>query len=439
MSPEAVFWLAVAGLVTTCIAAIGARSAAEFSRRGLEEICGRRQSRDRLGEILLRHDQVSLAAETLQVIATAVVISCVALWLWMERQGDGWAGWPLLALVMATAAMLLLAVEIWVPWAVARLWAEPILFFGWPFWKGLCTALAPFGLGARFVDTVLHRIVGRTPEAPDEESFEDEIRSIVTEGHREGLLEEDAREMIEGVIELSDMQVSDVMTPRTDMVTIPTSLGWEEVLRTITQVPHTRIPIHRSSRDDIVGILYTKDLLPVLVQGGQEPSPDWTALLREPYFVPETKPIDALLQEFQRTHNHMAIVLDEYGGVSGLVTMEDVLEEIVGEIVDEYDEDTGEEIKLVDERTAELVGKVHVDEINERFELDLPEDPDFATIAGFLLTKLGHVPKVGEELEWGNVKLTVLEATPRRIERIRLQMLAGPQNGEPTNRNTHGR
>jgi CBS domain containing-hemolysin-like protein len=423
VSPDAVFWLAVGGLIVTCAAAIGARSAAEFSRHELEEICRRRNAQERLGQILRRHAQVVLAAETLQVIATAVLIGSGALWVWLERHKEGPIGWPALVFIVATGALLLLAVEIWIPWAVAKLWAERILYSTWPFWRVLGTVLTPLVLGAGFVDTVFHRIAGRTPEVPDEESFEDEIRSIVTEGHREGLLEEDAREMIEGVIELSDVQVSEVMTPRTDMVSVPASMKWPEVLQMVTQVGHTRIPVYQKNRDDIVGILYTKDLLPVLVQQQEEPSPSWTSLLREPYFVPETKPVDVLLQEFQRTHNHMAVVLDEYGGVSGLVTMEDVLEEIVGEIVDEYDKDLVDGIKKLDESTAEVLAKVHVDEINERLELELPDDGDFDTIGGFVFSELGHVPVEGEDMKWKNVHITVLEATARRIERVRIEIL----------------
>ena len=266
---------------------------------------------------------------------------------------------------IAGGAVLLLCVEIWIPRAAARLWAEPILYHTWPFWRTLAVLLAPLVFGARFVDTFLHRLVGRIEEQPDEDSFEEEIRTLVTEGHREGLLEEDAREMIEGVIELSGVDVAAIMTPRTDMSSMSHALTWQEALQFVIASSHARIPVYQKNRDDIVGILYIKDLLPVLAKP-DEPRPPWTSLLREPYFVPETKPVDVLLQEFQETRNHMAIVLDEYGGVAGVVTMEDVLEEIVGEIVDEYDKDLVDGIREIDERTAEALGRVHIDEINER-------------------------------------------------------------------------
>ena len=423
MSAYAVFWLATAGLVATCLAASGARSLAEFSRHELEEICRRRKSPDRLGQILKQHDQAALAAETLQVIATAVLVASAAFWIWLTSRVDGSIGWTSLVVSVAVGAPTLLAAEIWVPRAVARLWAEPFVYYSWPFWRAVGMLLTPLVLGARFVDTLFHRIVGRTPEVPDEESFEDEIRTIVTEGHREGLLEEDARKMVEGVIELGGVDVSEIMIPRTDMVSLSISLSWQEMLQFVIKVQHTRIPVYDKNRDDIVGILYTKDLLPELAKGAEEPAAPWTSLLREPCFVPETKPVDVLLQEFQQTRNHMAVVLDEYGGVSGLVTMEDALEEIVGEIIDESDKELVDGIRQIDHRTAEALGKVHIDEINERLELELPDDGDFDTIGGFVFSELGHVPVVGEELVRRNVRITVAEATRRRIERVRIEIL----------------
>lgn len=424
MSPHWLFWLAAVGLLVTTLAAVGARSLTVFSRHDLAEICRRRGRSDRLGQILRRHEKAALAAETLQVVATAVALGAGGVWVWLVRYDGEHAGWVALAANGALGALLLLAAEIWLPQAIARLWAEPLLLHTWPAWQTLSLVLAPLVFGARFVDTLAHRIVGRAPDVPDEESFEDEIRTIVTEGHREGLLEEDAREMIEGVIKLSDVDVSAIMTPRTDMVCIPLTMSWPEVLEFVVHSGHTRIPAYQRNRDDIVGILYTKDLLPELIrQPGQPPSKPWTTLLREPYFVPETKPVDVLLQEFQRTHNHMAVVLDEYGGVAGLVTLEDVLEEIVGEIADEYDKDLVDGIKQLDARTAEALGRVHIDEINHRLAIELPEDDDYDTIGGFVFSELGHVPAPGEEVVWHNVRLTVLEATRRRIERVRIEIL----------------
>ncbi len=425
MSPDGIFWLAIAGLIVTCFAAVGARSLTEFSPHDLGEVCRRRNLPDRLGEILRRHVPVALAAETLQVIGTAVFAGAGTFWLWSEARAAAGSDALIIGSGLFGGAFCLLAVEIWIPWAIARLWAEPFLVATWPLWLAVSIVMTPPVLAARFVDTVLHRLAGRSHEEPDEESFEDDIRTLVTEGHREGLLEEDAREMIEGVIELSDVHVSEIMTPRTDMVSMPTSLSWQEALEFITQTGHTRIPVTERNRDDIVGMLVSKDLLPELAKDPDEPRAPWTSLLREPYFIPETKPVDVLLQEFQQNHVHLAIVLDEYGGVSGLVTLEDILEEIVGEIVDEFDKDLVEDIRMLGDGHCEALGKVHIDEINERLGLDLPDDGDFDTIGGFVFSALGRIPSVGEELVAKDVRITVTEATPRRIERVRLEVLNG--------------
>ncbi|MEA1951059.1 MAG: hemolysin family protein, partial [Planctomycetota bacterium] len=398
MTANTAFWLALAGMLLTCVAATGAKSLTVFSRHDLEEICRRRDTLHRLGKILKRHERVGLAAETLQVVGTAVVILAGMFWVWLESHAEVQADWWLLGTGVAVGSLLLLAVEIWIPWAAAQLWAAPFVHYTWPFWQAVYVVLTPLLLGARFFDTLFHRLAGRQRELPSEESFEDEIRTIVTEGHREGLLEEDAREMIEGVMELGDVDVSEIMTPRTDMISIPVSLSWQEMLEFVIGQGHTRIPVYERNHDDIVGTLYAKDLLPRLAQGNATPEEPWTSLLREPYFVPETKPTDVLLQEFQRTRNQMAIVLDEYGGVSGLVTMEDILEEIVGEIVDEYDKDLVDGIRAMKGGAAEVLAKVHIDEINERLGLALPDDGDFDTIGGLVFSELGHVPLVGEEL-----------------------------------------
>ena len=417
------FWAALAGLAAACLAAIGGRAIAQFSPHELKEICQRRNHPDRLGQILKRRDQVGLAAETLQAIATMVFVAAATFSILQQRGAAEPAHGPLLSASVAVAAIGLLAGEIWLPWAIARLWASPFLYYTWPAWRALAAVLLPLILAARFVDAMVHRLAGRPRVNADEESFEEEIRTIVSEGHREGLLEEEAREMIEGVIELSNVNVSQIMTPRTDMLSIPAAASWEEAVQQAIRVGHTRIPVYGKNRDDIVGILYIKDLLPELAKPPQDRVQPWTALVHQPEFVPETKPVDALLRDFQRDKRHMAVVLDEYGGVSGIVTMEDVLEEIVGEIVDEYDSDEVEPIRALEGGACEALGRVHIDALNERLGLGLPEDADFDTIAGFVFSELGHIPAVGETLAWGNVRITVLEATRRRIERVRIEPL----------------
>jgi CBS domain containing-hemolysin-like protein len=422
MSIAALSWIVVVALGVNCLAAMGAHALAEFSPAELEEIGRKWRRPDRLGHVLRWREQVSLAMQSLRTLTliTAAAAGGIALWQRGQSLDVALGAW---APGLAVGLFAALAANLWLPWTFARLWADPFLFFAWPLLWCLSFLLAPFAFVAHIVDAAIHRLAGRNRTAPDEESFEEDIRTIVSEGHREGLLEEEAREMIEGVIELGDADVSQIMTPRTDMLSIAASLSWEEMLNQVIDAGHTRIPVYGRNRDDILGILHTKDLLPELTRGPGQRADHWTRLLRQPVFVPETKPIDALLQELQQSRNHMVVVLDEYGGVSGLVTIEDVLEEIVGEIVDEYDPALVEGVREVGPGVCEAMGRVHIDEINERLGLGLPEDADYDTIGGFVFNELGHIPTTGEDLVWRNVRITVLDATRRRIERVRIEVL----------------
>jgi CBS domain containing-hemolysin-like protein len=418
------FWISGSSLVITMLAAIGARSLRDFSRHELEALCRKHESNLKFSEILQYDDQVAVSIESLHVVTTAIFVAAASFaavsFVVLNPEWGQPRTWSIFWLTAATAGLTLLMFKIWIPWTVARIWATPILFYTWRFWRLLSQILIPFVLAAHCVDTIMHRLAGRARIEPSEDLFEEEIRSIVSEGHREGLLEEDAREMIQGVMELSDVDVAKVMTPRTDVVMMSANLSWDEIINFVIGCAHTRIPVHEKTRDDIIGILYVKDLLPLMASADGRPL--LREVLRTPYYVPETKRLDDLLEEFQQTRNHMALVLDEYGGVSGLVSIEDVLEEIVGDIVDEYDEEAEEEFRMIDETTVEILARVHLDEINERFELKIPEDGDYDTIGGFVFSQLGHIPMVGEEVYWGTVRIEVTEASRRRIERVQMQL-----------------
>jgi CBS domain containing-hemolysin-like protein len=230
--------------------------------------------------------------------------------------------------------------------------------------------------------------------------------------------------MIEGVIELGDANVSHIMTPRTDIHMVQINTPWDEVVESIIESGHTRVPVYDKSRDDIAGILYSKDLLPELAKSSNDPPRALPQLLRKPLFVPETKPVDELLKLFQKSRTHIAVVLDEYAGVSGLVTIEDVLEEIVGEIDDEYDQEAEASIRKVDEDACEVLGRTHIHEINEVMAFNLPENADFDTIGGFVFAEFGRVPAAGETITWQDaVRVTVLEASRRRVNRVRLERI----------------
>lgn len=424
MALDALLWLALLSLFLCCLAAIGARTLRDFSRRDLQEICEAHDDSTTFGEILRGHERTALGLEILVVIGTAIAVATSVFWIYDRWHGDLALRWQTILLYSLGAGILIAVTKVWIPWTISRLFAAPFLYRTWPIWRVISWLAAPLIWGANLVDLSAHRLVGRTRLESTEESLEEEIRTIVTEGHREGLLEEDAREMIEGVIDLGDADVVQIMTPRTDMNMIRVDLEWDDIVAEVIKTGHTRIPVYAKTRDDIVGILYVKDILPELMKAPGQPRRPLGEILRKPLFVPESKAVDALLEMFQQMRTHIAIVLDEYGGVSGLVTIEDVLEEIVGEIVDEYDQVEEQDIRVVDENTVEALGRTHVDEINSAMDLELPEVADYDTIAGFVFSELGRVPMVGESVIWNDaVKVTVLEATRRRIDRVRIERL----------------
>ena len=428
IDPGQAFWVFAIGLVLTTVISLGVRSLRKFSRHDLEEICRRREKPDRFGEILAQHESTALGLEMILILTGTLTLLAGFVWATNRWQLHPLESWQTFLFIWLALGLAVTVATAWVAWALARLFSEELLFYSWPWWKTIARLATPLLLGAKVIDIMLHRITGRTEELADEETIEEEIRTIVTEGHREGLLEEEAREMIEGVIEMGDADVSEIMTPRTDMHMLQVDSSWEQVIDDAIAAGHTRIPVYDNNRDDIVGVLYTKDLIPELATSDPDSRTPIRELLRKPMFVPETKPVNDLLQMFQQVRTHIAIVLDEYGGVSGLVTIEDVLEEIVGEIVDEYDEEVIEEIELIDEDTCIALGRTHVDEINEKMHLDLPEDGDFDTIAGFVFTELGKVPIPGESLVWQDkVQIHVLEATKRRIDRVRIERISSGQ------------
>ncbi|HEV2130458.1 MAG TPA: hemolysin family protein, partial [Longimicrobiaceae bacterium] len=240
-------------------------------------------------------------------------------------------------------------------------------------------------------------------------------------------VEEDERKMIHGVFEFSDTVAREVMTPRTDMIAVPLEVTLDALVDVVITEGHSRLPVYEGSIDNIVGVLLTKDLLPLLwrPEEGREAF-DVRRLMREPYFVPDTKPVGDILAQFRQQSVHLAIVLDEFGGTDGLLTMEDLLEEIVGEINDEHDV-AEPDFFATPEGDVLMDGGALICEVNERFELALPEE-DFDTIGGFIFGALGRVPEVGDMVEvpgaLAEARLQVEEVEERRVTRVRLTRLA---------------
>lgn len=257
---------------------------------------------------------------------------------------------------------------------------------------------------------------------------EDELREMIDVAESDEVIESTERAMIHSIFELGDTVVREIMVPRPDMVMVSADDPLRAVLDTILRAGHSRLPVYRDDRDKIVGLIYAKDVLRRLHARGDEDGP-WEDLLRPPFFVPELKPVDALLRELQAEKVHLAVVVDEYGATAGLVTIEDVLEEIVGEIVDEYDR---EDILVenLDAQRWRVDARLSVDELNDLLATDLP-DEEWDTVGGLLFGLLGHVASPGERVDVDGVRLTAERVTGRRIAKVIVERTP-PETAEDT-------
>ncbi len=254
-----------------------------------------------------------------------------------------------------------------------------------------------------------------------------ELIEILREAQQRHLLDADALAMIEGVLEVSEMQVREIMIPRSQMVVVERDASLDEILPVITESAHSRFPVIGESKDEVVGILLAKDLLSYFM-GDRRRSFNMRDILRPAVFIPESKRLNVLLKEFRASRNHMAIVVDEYGGVDGLVTIEDVLEQIVGEIVDEHDVE--DEVYIMKHSAGEYTVKAltPIGEFNEYFNSDI-SDEEFDTIGGFVMRRFGHLPQRGETIDIDRFRFKVLHADSRRINLLQLNLLDSLDNG----------
>jgi len=288
---------------------------------------------------------------------------------------------------------------------------------------------APILYTFRLYDGLVRRLAGVTRTSPEErlEEKQEEFLTELEQHRMEGAVDKEEQQMIENVLELSETTVDQVMTPRTDLIAVRVDSDLKTVLDAVTKAGLSRVPVYEGTIDNIIGILYTKDLLTEI---GKEPAGfKIKDKMRQAYFVPETKPVRALLHEFQNQKLQIAVVLDEYGGTAGIVTLEDILEELVGDIADEYKRTSAESIKKIDENTIEVDARTYIDDLNDRFKLSLPDEEDYDTVAGFVFSRVGYIPKAGEEFQYANLKFIVTSAEPRRIKRIRIQF---PRSGTQT-------
>lgn len=306
----------------------------------------------------------------------------------------------------------------------------------------LLPLLRPFYGVLRVAAEPWHRSIDRMrreqeelEEAADEEADEDnddDIQALIGVGEAEGIIEEEDRELIHSVFEFGDKSVGEVMTPRTAIVALPNTATAREACDVMLETKHSRLPVYRDQIDNVEGLIYVRDLLHCWTRDTAE-SPI-APFVRPVYFIPETKPLARLLEEMQKAHAYLAMVIDEYGGIAGLVTVEDILEEIVGEIEDEdISGEEPEEIVAAGADIYEVLGSTEIGKIERLFDMEIEAD-DFTTIAGLVIAYKGSVPRAGEQLSFRGLEVEVLAADEKRIERLKITRAGDNEEAAATNR-----
>jgi len=378
---------------------------------------------DDFEDFVALHPRYMLATAVLRSIATLALLLIV---LYELVGSDPSVRTFDLVVACVVALILVLVFGVAIPNAWAKYSGEWLIVRVLPLLAAVHVVCYPVIVFLELFDPLVRRLSGvpmRDAQSYADE-LEQEILDAVSEGERHGAVDEEEKEMIESVIELSDTRVEEIMTPRTEIVAVSKDADIDAVLAAIRARGHSRIPVYGKTIDTILGLLYAKDLL----QRDEDTPFELTGIMRKALFIPESKPVRELLREFQEQKVHIAVVLDEYGGTAGLVTIEDILEELVGEITDEYDRTAPAELKRIDDNTVEVDARMRIDDLNDQLKIELPEDENFETIGGFVFSRMGRIPKIGEHCEHDNIGIDVVAAEPRRVTRLRLNIAATAEN-----------
>lgn len=426
---DATFWFFVSGVLLACgaLAFISLMEAALVSvnRVRMHQLSEQGHPTAAIVERLVSQPQELLGGFIIMINASVLLAANLTTVVARRYWGPG-------SVVLANLAVLLFLLifaEI-TPKTISIYYAEGIALRTAHIASAIHTVLAPFvGLlnSISFlllrILRALHLVAGQIHPAPTAFSEED-IKDLVTAGEQSGEVETTEREMIHGVIEFSDTSAHEIMVPRTYLVALPSDVSLEEAIDTFMQSGHSRIPLYEENADNILGILYIKDLLIHLRSLHRHEHETFSVLdiMRQAYFVPETKKNDELLREMQRKQVHLAVVVDEYGGTAGIITIEDLLEEIVGDIIDEYDQERLEVVMLND-GTAYVSGRASMEKMHETFDMEIPEESESETISGLITEQLGRIPVPNDRVVISGIEFTVLEVKHNRVERLHAVVL----------------
>jgi len=358
-------------------------------------------SRRLLSAILIGNTIVNVAAATVAALLTSRLLP--------EESMSAWGVFVVIGVV--TLSILLFSeitpkiFAIQASQKFARLASVPL--------QAVVVILTPVTSIYEMITNMINRMIGYEKEVPFVN--EEELKTLIEVGEQKGTLDQAEREMIHSIFEFRETFAKEIMVPRMDMVCIDQETTVEDVLTLVKTKGHSRIPVYNDNVDNVIGILYVKDLLPYMQKG--KSLPKLTEMVRKPYFVPEIKMIDELLREFQKERIHMAVVVDEYGGTAGLITLEDVIEEIVGDIRDEYDRDVSL-IRKIDSKTWTADGKVDIEDLNEKLSLDLPTEEDFESLGGFIFSQLGKIPQEKDSIQYKQHTFIVEKVQRQRIKKV---------------------
>jgi len=397
-----------------------------FSRSKLYEICKAGNRRNDAKIISDKAEQLILASSLYRLVLNMLILLLLIAFFSAEKTSAPAIGDY--AAAFAIAAIIFIIFSLAVPHAWAKYAAEKTLLHTCKILIVFAFAAAPLIYFVKIYDGLVRRLAG-VPQPNLEEDHEEKQEEFLTdlEEHRiEGVVDTEEKHMIEKVLELSEKTANEIMTPRTDIIALRTGSDLTTTLDTITKAGHSRIPVYENNIDNIIGFIYAKDLLGITPDNIQNFK--LREKIRQPFLVPETKTLRKLLREFKMKKKHIAVILDEYGGTSGLVTLEDILEELVGEISDEYEIEEPQYIKIMDEKNIDVDARTAIDDLNDQCELNLPEDEDYDSIGGFVLSYLGYIPKTGETFDTENLRFTITSAQTRKINRIRIRKIDENKN-----------
>lgn len=409
------------------LASLGAAATIAMVRRSLARSDASRvlegvsapDRRERLAALLAKTDRLGTSAAIAEQACALLYGVCVLTVL-------GGAETPTVTVVLETLGLCV--PTLWfatdaLARAIALRAGDTILRTGLPLFHALQLPVEALTAAFEAVRRGVLRVFGQRDDPEATRRIVAGLREVIDEAEISGHLDETEKEIIGNVMEFRDVDVAAVMTPRTKLVAADVDEGLLAAARLLGETGHSRIPVYEGSLDSVIGVVSARDLVAAFSSGRAEQA-DLRSLLHPAFFTPETKRVRELLSELRRARVEIAIVLDEYGGTAGLVTVGDIVGEIVGEIPDEYDEETPAPIRHVAGGAAEVDATLHVSEVNEALELELPEDDDYETLAGYVLAQLGRFPRRGESFKSNSAEFVVVESTDRRVLKVRVRKLA---------------